>query len=361
MSDSNDVETVETESEMVTEVSVADGAELIRQHSPFNEIESDQVIDDAAKKGVMEAVPEGNMIFKRGGHDEYSYWIVEGSIDLLDENFDVVAIHAKTGAAVAAIDNETPHTLTAVCTSDSVVFKLKSSYLELVMKLQASDNYMVSNLDEIHESESDWMSSMLSSPLFDFVPPANIQELFSKFEEVECTKGEVVIKQGEVGDYFYVIQSGRAAVEYNTGARSITLAELEPGAFFGEDALISNVPRNATITMLSDGMVMRLSEDDFHSLLHAPLIEKVSLEEAHEMMEAADPLTWILDVRTKFEFQGEKMEDSINVPLLSLRKDFSKLDQESVYIARSAGDKRCELAAYILNGNGYTSYVLSES
>jgi rhodanese-related sulfurtransferase len=85
------------------------------------------------------------------------------------------------------------------------------------------------------------------------------------------------------------------------------------------------------------------------------------MEEAQDMILTADPLTWILDVRTKFEYQGDMLDDSINVPLLSLRKDLVKLDRNSVYVARSKGDKRCELAAYILNENGFTAYVLNES
>ncbi len=337
------------------------GAEKLKEYSPFSEIDSSSVMEDIVRKGKVENVPDGHILFKRGEHDDSSYWLIEGSIDLLDENFDVVALKADSPKARMAFNNESQHSVTAISTSESVIFKLKTSFLELVQKLAASDNYMVSDLGEGAESESDWMSSMLSSPLFDFIPPASIQELFRRFEDVEVGKRDVVIAQGEPGDYFYVIAKGRAVVEYNTGARAIQLAELEPGSFFGEDALISNVPRNATITMLSDGALKRLSADDFHSLLYAPVIERLSMEEVQDMILTADPLTWILDVRTKFEYQSDMIDDSINVPLLSLRKDLTKLDKDSVYVARSKGDKRCELAAYILNENGFTAYVLKES
>ena len=54
------------------------------------------------------------------------------------------------------------------------------------------------------------------------------------------------------------------------------------------------------------------------------------------------------------------LENSINVPILNLRKDLSKLDHDAVYVVRSGGDKRAELAAYILLENGYTAYILGE-
>ena len=124
-----------------------------------------------------------------------------------------------------------------------------------------------------------------------------------------------------MGDYFYVIQKGRTKVEYNTGDSSILLATLDKGAFFGEDALISSVPRNASIIMATNGVLMRLSEKDFTSLLYAPLIEKIDREEAESMIKAGNPETRILDVRTRQEFQDNMIAGSINIPVLSLRQE----------------------------------------
>ncbi len=104
---------------------------------------------------------------------------------------------------------------------------------------------------------------LLNSPLFEFIPPANIQSLFGKFEEVKYAAGEPVIRQGETGDYFYVVQSGTAKVERASGANTIRLAELQVGGNFGQDALVSSIPRNATVTMLTAGTLMRVSKPDF--------------------------------------------------------------------------------------------------
>lgn len=337
-------------------------AEILKLYAPFSEFKDPKVINDALKKGESMNISEGSILFKRDANDEYSSWLISGSLDLLDENFDVVNIDAADANYRHAIDNHSPHSVTAVCTSDSLIFKLKYSDLDVLRKAsQRSGDFLVTSLTEANEIDSDWMSSMLSSPLFDFIPPSNIQELFKRFEAVSYEEGEIVLQQGEVGDYFYVIQKGSTKVEYNTGGKSLLLATLDKGAFFGEDALISNVPRNATITMITDGVLMRLSENDFTSLLHAPLIEKIDMQEVQKMIEDVDPLTWILDVRTQQEFQENMIENSINIPVLTLRKSLGKLDHEAVYVIRSGGDNRCELGAHILNGLGYTAYVLNES
>jgi CRP-like cAMP-binding protein len=62
-----------------------------------------------------------------------------------------------------------------------------------------------------------WMSTLLSSPLFEFIPPTNIQTLFSKSEEQKYDVGDVVIMQGEPGDYSYAIESGIVKVERTVG------------------------------------------------------------------------------------------------------------------------------------------------
>ena len=138
------------------------------------------------------------------------------------------------------------------------------------------------------------------------------------------------------------------------------LAELGAGDNFGQDALISDVPRNATVSMISRGKLMRLSEEDFESLLMRPLIETISMDETREMIEQGDPRTYILDVRSQAEAEQDKIPGAVNVPLLSLRKNLPKLKPEAVYVCACDGGRRRELAAYILNENGFTGYVLEQ-
>jgi CRP-like cAMP-binding protein len=296
---------------------------------------------------------DGKMIFKRNDDDPMVYWLLSGAIDLLDEKFEARNRKADDDASKYPIDNNNPHRLTAVTTCETRMLLIDRADSGLFTTADAA----AAKEDE-EEEGVDWMSMLLSSPLFEFIPPANIQTLFSKFEEVSYDAGEAVIRQGEPGDYFYVIQSGKAKVERTSGGKTAVLAELVPGDNFGQDALVSDVPRNATVSMTTKGTLMRLSGPDFESLLMSPLIETVTLEEAQEMVKQGDPRTYILDVRSSKEIEEDEIEGSVNVPLLSLRKNLPKLKPEAVYVAACDGGRRAELGAYILNENGFTAYVL---
>src|SRR6202047_4506865 len=93
---------------------------------------------------------------------------------------------------------------------------------------------------------------------------------------------KVGIKQGDEGDYFYIIVNGKCAVTRETplSREGIKLAELGVGDTFGEEALIAEAKRNATVTMITDGVLMRLNKKDFRELMNDPLLQWVSNDQA---------------------------------------------------------------------------------
>ena len=76
------------------------------------------------------------------------------------------------------------------------------------------------------------------------------------------------------------------------------------------------------------------------------------------MVAQGDPKTYIIDVRTPKEVEADKIPGSLNVPLLLLRKNLSKLKEDAVYYVICDGGKRSALGAYQLNEEGYSAYVL---
>ena len=126
------------------------------------------------------------------------------------------------------------------------------------------------------------MTTLLQTKAFHRIPPANIQAIFMRMQRVPYRAGEVVIKQGDEGDYFYAIVSGKCVVTRETplNKEGIKLAELGVGDTFGEEALIAEAKRNATVTMLTDGVLMRLNKQDFRELMNEPLLQWVTYEQA---------------------------------------------------------------------------------
>ncbi|MDA0977501.1 MAG: cyclic nucleotide-binding domain-containing protein [Proteobacteria bacterium] len=336
----------------------AEDIELIKKLIPFNQL-SEGDLKAVLDQSSVSSLPKGKMLFKRNEVDDKIYWLVAGSVDLLDEKFEAKNRKAGEDATRHPIHNNSPHRLTAVTTEDSRVLVSDRSLMAVHMGGGSASSS--SAQEEDVEDGIDWMSTLLSSPLFEFIPPANIQTLFSKFEEVKYSANDVVISQGELGDFFYVIQAGRAKVERSAGGKTAVLAELKPGDNFGQDALVSDAPRNATVTMTTNGTLMRLSEPDFQSLLMSPVIETVTMDEVKEMIAQGDPRTYIIDVRTPKEVEDDKIPGSLNVPLLLLRKNLGKLKEDAIYVMACDGGKRSELGAYQLNEEGFTAYVLKRA
>ncbi|PMY59437.1 cyclic nucleotide-binding protein, partial [Pseudomonas sp. FW126-L8] len=86
---------------------------------------------------------------------------------------------------------------------------------------------------------------------------------------------------------------------------------------FGEEALISESKRNATVAMLTDGSLMRLNKADFNTLLNEPMLHWIGYEDAVGQVEGAGA-RW-LDVRLPSEFDTWHLPGAVNVPLYFLR------------------------------------------
>ena len=192
---------------------------------------------------------------------------------------------------------------------------------------------------------------------FSQLPPAHIDELLRRFRRIEVKKGEVVIREGAQGDCYYVIETGRCRVERMIGGVSMQLAELKSGDAFGEEALVSEAKRNATITMKSDGTLLQLAKEAFIELLREPLLRRISLGEAREKI--ANGGQWI-DVRYPSEYQYDKLPGAINIPLSEIRNALSVLDKGREYVLYCQSARRSAAATFLLAQRGYRAYLLAE-
>ena len=120
--------------------------------------------------------------------------------------------------------------------------------------------------------------------MFAPLPAPALERLAGLAAAVSVPEGQPVFSQGDHGDRFYAIESGRAAVDVD-GAQTRTLG---PGDFFGEVALLRDVPRTATVRALDDLQLYAVERDDFIAVVtgHAP-----SLEAAESIVATRVPLS----------------------------------------------------------------------
>jgi rhodanese-related sulfurtransferase len=200
------------------------------------------------------------------------------------------------------------------------------------------------------EDGRNWIRRMRHIMAFKNMPPANIKSLLQRMETISVEENEVIIEQGSPGDYYYVLTEGEALV-----TRTVELATLGAGASFGEEALLSGAKRNASVTMMTSGQMMRLAKADFNELLKEPLLDRVTADEAQ--VRVAKGNMW-LDVRHVTEFNHSHLKNAINIPLHELRMRIKELDKEKEYICYCGTGRRSSAAAFLLVQNGFKVVVL---
>jgi len=108
---------------------------------------------------------------------------------------------------------------------------------------------------------------LLEHPVFAGLPVARLETAARQMKPRPMQAGEMIIREGDVADRFYLIAEG--SVHVTKAAEDGLVAELAHGDVFGEIGLLRNSPRTATVTGHSDGTLMVLEADEFMELVSA--------------------------------------------------------------------------------------------
>jgi MFS family permease len=98
-----------------------------------------------------------------------------------------------------------------------------------------------------------------ATPLFAPLPAIILDRLAQRARRVEARKGAIIVREGDAGDHFYVIDSGTVAISANGHRRAL----IGPGDSFGEIALLRSIPRTATARAQTDVALYELDGDEF--------------------------------------------------------------------------------------------------
>ncbi len=332
---------------------------LLKTFSPLDGLKADNLYA-LSKKTQIKTMESGRLLFKQGESDRRTYYLVSGTVELRANDRSVGNIRAGTPEARTALGPGSPRKFTGRAHTDIEYIMIDSDLLDVLITWDQTGSYEVEELNENKDgisSGGDWMTTLLQTKAFHRIPPANIQAIFMRMQRVNLKAGDIVIKQGAEGDFFYVIVSGKVLVTRETplNKEGLKLAELGAGDSFGEEALIAEAKRNATVTMVTDGSLMRLGKQDFQTLLNEPLLQWVEYDQAKKLV--AEGGKW-LDVRLPSEFQNFRIEEAINIPLYFIRLRLNALEKKTKYIVCCDTGRRSSAAAYILSERGFEAYVL---
>ncbi|AHL76016.1 cAMP-binding protein [Stutzerimonas stutzeri] len=282
-----------------------------------------------------------------------SYFLLTGSLSM--QGPDGVARRMFAGSPESChVFSAGSRLLQVQALEDSSVLVFDSAQLDRLLAWRQSHSDLLLQLATAGEL-TDWLEELLDNPLFAKVPAENVRNMLGKLDSVELSAGHVLLREGDVGDCCYFLKSGRAEVMIGFGRDEQVVAELGVGACFGEEALLTESPRNATVTLLEDACVLRLARQDFIALLKAPVVAELGLAQANELI--AQGAQW-LDVRLLDEYQRGHAPQALNMPLHLLRLKTRLLKQDRVYLCYCDSGKRSASAVFLLTQLGYIAYPL---
>ncbi|HEB59351.1 MAG TPA: cyclic nucleotide-binding domain-containing protein [Gammaproteobacteria bacterium] len=329
---------------------------LLRTFDPLNQLAADK-FEEIIDKSTVEEIPAGRNLFRQGDRDKRAYFLLQGQVELsVLGRPKTTLIKAKTREAQQPLVNEIPRSCT--CKSKgATVFIADIDLLDMLLcEHSSSDAIEVTELSAEDEA-NDWMLRFLNSSTFLNLPTENIQRMLMKMEEVRVRKDKAVVRQGESDDYYYIVKRGQCAVSRRPApqAEDVRVAILSIGDGFGEEALITNGKRNATVTMLEDGKLMRLHKDDFIPLLVTPLLDFINDDAAETLINGGSHL---IDVRTHDQFEKNGLPGATNIPLSALRTRVTSLNPDRDYIVYCEDGSHSSAAAFLMTQQGLTCRVL---
>ena len=339
---------------MTEQINEVDQGQL-KQFEPLASL-AEHRLEQLSTLTTLDLVSPGDIIFDDKLTEKQAIFLLEGEVDITVKGKDE-RLRLTAGDAKARFSLTNPGYLAAVAASPVKIIRVDGDVLDMMMawdQLATAETRAAEDDSQIDNSK--FLNGYHKS--FQQIPIAHIGELFDRVEPIPVEPGELIISQGDEGDYFYLIEYGVARVTRTDedSGDEVHLADLGEGASFGEDALLTSNKRNATVRMDTRGVLLRLYKDDFLELLSQPALNWVTGKEAAALVKQG--AKW-LDVRHSMEFRQSRLPGSINLPLHELRQRMDELDRNQHYICYCNSGRRSSAGTFAMAKAGLKVSVLT--
>ena len=331
--------------------------EVAKTLFPLNSM-LDSHLAELIKNSKVDVIFRGQTLFEEGAYDKQTIFLLHGDIELINSKGEKKL--AKASQNLLPIATGQPRAYRAVATTDCCVLRIDSEYLDKMLTWSQIAEYLMLDISYQRDLDDDveWMMTVLKSNLFFKVPPTNTSLIFSKLETLHVKAGDPILRQGEIGNGCYFIKQGEAEVRQSPDGNKppAKVADIGPGRCFGEDALVNETVRNATVVMKTDGILMMLSKRNFLKLLKEPKVETVDTQTMHQKVAEGSVC---IDVRTEEEYASGHIDRAINIPLNLLRIKTRLLNRNTHYIIYCDTGRRSRAAAHLLSKGEFNVTMLA--
>ncbi len=323
---------------------------LANHYDPFTRFTFDMLKGAGDALRIFDVKAGETFSIRSSGAQNDSIFVIEGSayFSNIERDMQVVAAGQIGSQPILFTDkiDITTDTSATVCHVDTALI---DEYLSLK---DISDSSSNSDTDSIER-----LMFLKSTRAFHDLPVNAVEEAAKRCEQITVAKDDLIIKQDTRADAFYILLEGQAEVwrEELEDDEPQMVALLGQGDTFGEEALITGGARNASIKMISDGSLLKLSKEDFDQLVSGPGLRAVSPEVAKIM---ADNGVEIIDVRFEEEYEQSFIPGSVLIPLPDLRNHIASLDKDKEYLILCAVGLRSAAATLILRQQGIKAILI---
>ncbi len=318
---------------------------------------SSQRLDDLAVHCALETHEIGSDIFaEAGGPSNRLRYLIDGEMRVVFDDGASILLVGGCDIANWPIGYRTMQPVRSKAITRVSILSIDFDVLDLMMTW---DGVTAEQSEETAARPAEGAMpsvALIDAKRFSWLPAAIIPEFVKQLERVAFKRDDFIIREGEKGDYFYIIESGRCIVSRTVGGVQLQLAELKAGDCFGEAALLTGEPRNANVKMVTEGVLLRMAQSQFENMMRRPLLHDMSWEAACEMVHSGG--RW-LDVRYPAEFFEDGLNQALNIPLNEIRTAFDLLDRNVNYVVYCQSGRRSSAAAFLLSQQGFHAYCLS--
>ncbi len=313
----------------------------------FGPVPADVLLAMLEKAGVQAAMA-GDAVLSRQETADSHLVLISGAIEVrrswttLDgiEKNSARVVEAGAGAGPVAVIGASPRGMELWAVGDSRYLTLDAGAIdEIVGRRLASSSEAVAE-------------GLGSSGIMRQLPPEQLQKVMESMVPVEIDAGEPVVRQGDPGEEYFLIEEGDAEVwrEDAFTQQSACLATLGPGDAFGEEALLQGGYRNATVRMVTHGRLLKLSKGDFDRLVKEPLAPEIAAAEAKALLDEGKAV--LLDCRYDMEIGENRITGARSLPLDQIRSLSHQIDLGSRYLVYCRNGQRSRVAAFLLKERG---------
>ncbi len=322
------------------------------QQPPFNQLSEDRLTEVLNLVRLIEMRP-GELFQIQGSKDNDYLFVIEGRLDLINQGEIRSSLTQDDTSRRPIMLPIAPAATTLLARERTIVCHADRQVMDDLISWEAMINDPA-NADETVRAR---MEMVRNSLVFRRLPWEAVETAFQRMKTIPAKCGETVAQEGEPGDAFYIITSGRAEVWQNDlmTDEPKKIAEIGEGDAFGCEALISGKKRSETVRMLEDGTLLTLGKEDFDWLIGKQMIKAINAKVARTMMETGYVF---IDVRYKEEYEYNRIPGARLIPLFELRKTVPQLDREKRYIIYCQSGSRSSVAALRLTQAGFDVQTL---